>query len=1015
MDQSGQERQNPPFDRSPLHFRKSLPTEESGSSQNDNSPGISEPSSPFTATSVRLPGLVEGTALSSDAAHGASMEKALPFAKSAVSTAKSTMNNLVVMAARRNDDLEKSSMADTDKKTSNSDIPFQTPSDASSSTAKPIATLQGQRSLGGTTGGVSRNANHSDVFPETGGGAKTLAGARIIRHALLVGYKQTGENGELKSREEDDRKKSPTSTREEIDSDEEKLCLRLESNRDSLSAPSAIPNNTKDLVADDREKNFLSNDQNGCTREYSTSENFRTFGESSFADGLACGSKMVMENETSGDRNPQNNAPIYKSFQSSAEVDGSECYYNLQPAPVPHDPINDEWAIASPLERELAWLVEESAFILSNSATNDEKTKNSNRMRFPLILEFAWNHASLHLREQILAFYPEELMTVLTDSRASRYVALVAKKDNLDQDRFLIDSLTLLSRKLKDSNTSSMAKQSTVIETVDVARFTRLLDEARNALVLGYRRNNSIGEVLDDIHKERWRDAVGEIGEPDIKRPRHLKTCPKRLHRTKSKILSFGGDISQYWSVIGKKACDPFMSSEEIRAKNLLIARNVPKELTDLEEEMAWLCEESLILLGEDIIGSDSIPNGNISSSSTFSADDDKVIVSETSAGLVTQAPDVNWKYVVDHASPPLKKVLDHKNVLSLQSRILKRVIRYHDSNVKNAFWKRRDDVAGLILIGGYRRHSTQKYLPSHELLVQIGRLQCMAKVFTVRRMRWRNFQYDENLSSSEELRFACNVRIGNKNGHRNNITKNPKHNGKKRRLAVDNLPRTNVCSKTPKPIAEKSILTAEEEEIAWLREEYEIETGGLKGFDWEYIEEFASPILLDTMTKKGVTLSKFPTKPGVSKLLKMVRLKDPDVEKAFWQKRIDVRHAIVKRGFRRNLLSKKLPVIPKAPEVSAVCGTQVFDIQVPGVESMWESTKISFKEKWQCDICGVAVFDTFEEAAEHEQNCSFGSHIMQHACDYVWQCIGCKKRIGEDFDSIFNHERNCNCITKKD
>lgn len=223
--------------------------------------------------------------------------------------------------------------------------------------------------------------------------------------------------------------------------------------------------------------------------------------------------------------------------------------------------------------------------------------------------------------------------------------------------------------------------------------------------------------------------------------------------------------------------------------------------------------------------------------------------------------------------------------------------------------------------------------------------------------MRWRRFQYDENASSSAELRFACNVRIRENNGHRikNNVHKKPKKTGKKRPLHVDSLSQATNCSKSPKITAEKSILTAEEEEIAWLREEYEIETGGLKGFDWEYIEEFASPLLLDTMTKRGVTLSKFPTKPGVSKLLKMVRLNDPDVEKAFRQKRIDVRHAIVKKGFRRNLLSKKLPVIPKAPSVAAVYETQVFDVQVPADESSGNSTNISFTEKWQCDICHFA------------------------------------------------------------
>ena len=44
------------------------------------------------------------------------------------------------------------------------------------------------------------------------------------------------------------------------------------------------------------------------------------------------------------------------------------CQHNLAPAFIPHNPINGKWRQSTPIERELAWLVEESAIILQQLA-----------------------------------------------------------------------------------------------------------------------------------------------------------------------------------------------------------------------------------------------------------------------------------------------------------------------------------------------------------------------------------------------------------------------------------------------------------------------------------------------------------------------------------------------------------------------------------------------------------------------------------------------------------------------
>lgn len=110
------------------------------------------------------------------------------------------------------------------------------------------------------------------------------------------------------------------------------------------------------------------------------------------------------------------------------------------------------------------------------------------------------------------------------------------------------------------------------------------------------------------------------------------------------------------------------------------------------------------------------------------------------------------------------------------------------------------------------------------------------------------------------------------------------------------------------------------------MREEFEVETGGLKGFDWAYIENYSTSRLRQEMLRRGVLFSVFPTICGVSKLKAMVRMDDPKVYNEFHRKRRDVRCAI-KNGFRRDLRKEILPDIPPAPE--RIVGTRVMNLEL--------------------------------------------------------------------------------------
>jgi len=471
------------------------------------------------------------------------------------------------------------------------------------------------------------------------------------------------------------------------------------------------------------------------------------------------------------------------------------------------------------------------------------------------------------------------------------------------------------------------------------------------------------------------------------------------------------------------------------------IASVVPSELTPLEDEVAWLVEESLLLL----------PDGMVNHKNASSNQTESVI----SAGLVTKSADIKWDYVSQNASELLKD--QFKRIGGIKRRPLQRIIRYTNHEVKASFQKRRVDIASLLLLRGYRRDQTKHFLPSRELLVQMG----LDKVWTVRLMRRRLNEKADDTVSPRELRAACNARFGDKphpatkaqrptkkkqisskavsvkkpqppgvavrfavaqedtkaSGDEPYPAKETQRPTKRKRIShkaaplqksqpskaavrfavaqkdrptilVKNsqtreaavrlgitqkdhatsplntlqppqavasldvtqnghmtasfkksqLPEPAVSSQFLEPLArlaatqkaQSSILTADEEELAWLREEYEFETGA-KCYDWDYIEQNSSLPLLLQLAEKRCAPSSFPSVAGRSRLRAMIRLDAPNIREAFDAKRVDIRHAMTRCGFRRDR-SKHLPEIPPAPE--SFCppfvrknGTSVVDV----------------------------------------------------------------------------------------
>jgi hypothetical protein len=220
--------------------------------------------------------------------------------------------------------------------------------------------------------------------------------------------------------------------------------------------------------------------------------------------------------------------------------------------------------------------------------------------------------------------------------------------------------------------------------------FSRLRKRAHDALRLGYRRSESIKIALLGA---RIRTLSGK----------------KKVHKYQRKSPTIG------------------------RAHEMnIVAFSVPQELNKLEEEVAWLVEESLIIM----------PAQTEQWSKTI-----------VSAGLTEREAD--WSYVRRHASVQLSKLLDRVG----DRRPLQRIVRCHDTEVMTSFVKRRNEIFNLLL-SGYRRFTTQHDLPNHDTLVASG----MAHILTIRHTRYTKFSSSggpiQDYASSKSLQSACSQRL---------------------------------------------------------------------------------------------------------------------------------------------------------------------------------------------------------------------------------------------------------------
>ena len=478
--------------------------------------------------------------------------------------------------------------------------------------------------------------------------------------------------------------------------------------------------------------------------------------------------------------------------------------HNLNPAQIPFIiNLNDVWQDSTHLENELTWLSEESAMITPQFANakihpdNDEK-----KMAIPLVLDFAWRHGSLALREQLWEAFPTytELISALMNTKASGNNATESPGD---AKFMLIDAINLFNLHHCNPN---------------IIKLAHLRKEARNAIrALGYRRSEAIERELNAVHTHRFRNAVEELGDnPSVGNgnsipyylPAKMEQPRQKRKRIRNADLLIKAALEQDQrgqSGQSKRTKKSVAVTKDIER----IAINIPSELTTEEDEVAWLAEESLILLPDNMLKGAS------------ASDPNKKITSITSAGLVTKSREVNWDYVVNNASDSLKEEL--KRIGGIKRRPLQRIIRLHNTEVKCAFTSRRDDVASLLILHGYRRKETINSLPSHELLQTTG----MHDILAVKLMRRRRETAKSDVASQEDLRSACNARLGDKEKQsRKKSLKRPKEKKKRSTPKTVASPRKKAKQKSPKrhvpqfSLTQKAtslILTAVEEEIAWV------------------------------------------------------------------------------------------------------------------------------------------------------------------------------------------------------
>jgi len=490
----------------------------------------------------------------------------------------------------------------------------------------------------------------------------------------------------------------------------------------------------------------------------------------------------------------------------------------------------------------------------------------------------AWRHCSFELRLAIQKAFP----------RAANGVVKNLKVDMTDQDirekYCREDCVTVV-----DAN---------LLELLDKERIRHLREDVQRVVFnLGFRRSSSIERELNLILNARIGEIVGEVA--TNKPPRRQRIRRKRLLNDDFIMTSDEVNLS-------------FRSTAKTLDEMVCVAVNVPPELSPLEDEVAFLVEESLILLPDELLAN--------------SADNtSKTITSIVSAGLSTQHDDsINWKYVCANASEQLKEVLYR---VGIKRRPLQRIIRYHELEVRVAFERRRVEICELLVIDGYRRQQTTASLPSNELLEQVGLL----NVMKVRlKYRLRSSGSSHNVASKKDLRMACSIR-----------NKKQRTYPKKKAIAIDF---------TKVDLKRHAVLNTTERELAFLREEFESEYEH-SCYDWDYIEKRSSQQLRQIMAEKKVApLIANPSVAGVSKLKKLVRIEDSnEVKQAFSELRRDIRYALLV-GFKRD--SPSLPDLPPAPPVNVSRGKYVIDVEHRDCDissDIWPTTL--FRGEWKCHL----------------------------------------------------------------
>jgi hypothetical protein len=216
---------------------------------------------------------------------------------------------------------------------------------------------------------------------------------------------------------------------------------------------------------------------------------------------------------------------------------------------------------------------------------------------------------------------------------------------------------------------------------------------------------------------------------------------------------------------------------------------------------------------------------------------------------------EISWEFVWEYASPALK--VEMRKLQSDRGCDLRYLVRHVDPLVPRRFETKRQEIR-RSLRSGFRRP-------------------VMSQV--VAEMRLRGRQGKLNLVSTRmSSALATSIPA-------------------KKKKAEKKLP----SSLPPRPI-ETKVLSALEEEIAWLGEESFLLDPWQEGFDFDYIRQHASPNLLDFLAK---TISSDFNRRW---LPRVVRLHDPYVRSEFERKREEIRESL-RAGFRRQQTRDFLPL----------------------------------------------------------------------------------------------------------